>query len=578
MATDRKKPSPSQKTDPDMKDKNSRMRKLVEENWDSDFTDSYLSTVETLTKVASTIQPTRLAKSSFELLTNLTRIATGNVEDRVRTDRDPRFADPTWQENPFFKTLSQSYAAWSDAVMQLVDEEQETETDWRDKEHTRLLLQMLVTSLSPSNFLLSNPKALDRARETRGKSLARGMQHLLADLAEGRKLPRHVDPGHFEVGVNLATTPGAVIFRNEVLELIQYRPTTDEVLTQPTLIVPPQINKYYLMDMAPGRSFVEYAVSRGVPVFAVSWRNPGRAQSHWDFDDYIQALYEAIDAVCDIGKSEDLNLVGICAGGITTTVLLNTMAARGDSRIKSVAYAVTLLDFDVPCPLGALHSESIQKMTDKHTRSRGVLPGNELGDVFCWLRANDLVWRYWTNNYLMGDAPKPFDILYWNQDSTNLPQALHQQFMRVFGDNVLCKPGELTIMDTPVDLSTIEVDTFVTGAEADHLTPWRGCYRTTQLLRGESTFVLTNAGHIAGLINPPTNPKARFLIGPAGESDPDTWKANAETRQGTWWQAWAEWIMERAGDWRPRPRRMGNRRYPILCPAPGTYVKEKPVL
>jgi polyhydroxyalkanoate synthase len=543
-----------------------------QDSGDGFFRGGHLSrTLKTFATVAGNISARDIAKSTGALTSELSGIMAGK-SDRQPARQDVRFKDPAWQTNPLYRRLSQGYLAWSDTIRGLVDKEERSD-DWRNREHVRFLTEILLSSASPSNYLLTNPAVVDKAVKSGGASLLKGARHFIGDLAEGRTLPRHALPEQFEVGRDLAATPGAVVFRNEVLELIQYQPVTSEVLAEPTLILPPQISRYYFMDMAPGRSFVEYALGRGVPVFIVSWRNPGPAQRDWDFDTYISACFEALDAICSIFRSKTLNLVGVCAGGITATLLLNIMAARGDKRVRHAAYVVTLLDFDVPCPLGAFHEKSIMNLTHKRSESKGILPGRSLGNTFNWMRPNDLVWRYWVNNYLLGNEPPPFDILYWNDDSTNLPYALHKQFLSLYEHNLLCKPGEFQVMGYPVDLSTIELETFVVGADADHLTPWRGCYRTCQLIPGKSTFVLSNAGHIAGLINPPNNPKARYLIGPVENEEAGEWAQSARQEQGTWWQPWGDWVIQTVGKTRRAPKKLGNTRYPVLDPAPGSYVR-----
>lgn len=525
-----------------------------------------------LLKLALCVKPVESLKASAELLVELVEIAAGQSQ-REPPPYDQRFAHPAWQQHGF-KKLYQSYLAWSDAVTRVVDVD--SYQNWRERERVKMLLEILTSSAAPTNFFASNPAAIDQAINSGGKTLLKGTENMLRDLREGRKIPRHLNPEQFDVGRNLAATPGTVVFRNQVLELIQYRPATATVLVEPTLLITPQINKYYFMDLAPGRSFAEYAVSRGIPTFMVSWKNPGIAEGDWNLDTYVAACLEALDAVCDITGSPTANIVGICAGGMTATAVLNTLAARGDKRVSAIAYAVTVLDFDVPSPLGAFNSSSILNMSSKSSHKKGMLAGRDLGTVFSWMRPNDLVWRYWVNNYLLGNDPPPFDILYWNDDSTNLPNALHQQFLQIFEHNALCQAGGLVVLGHPVDLSTIEIDTFVIGAEKDHLTPWTGCYRTTQLLRGNSTYVLSNAGHIAGLVNPPTNPKARYLIGPADQPDPQQWKLNAREEQGTWWQAWADWLHGRLPTERRAPKKLGSKRYPVLDQAPGTYVKLVP--
>jgi polyhydroxyalkanoate synthase len=466
----------------------------------------------------------------------------------------------------------QSYLAWAQTLTTALAD---ADVDWRDTERARFLLEILISGVSPTNFLAGNPAALKHAFETGGLSLAKGAKSLVSDVARNGGMPRTVDASGFTVGENLAATPGAVIYRDEVCEVLQYSPSTPETRTRPVLIVPPQINKYYFMDLAPGRSFVEYQVSQGLPIFVISWRSAGRDQADWDFDVYAAAVERVIDVVRDISGSDDVNLLALCAGGILTSAVLNHLAAGSDSRVRSASFGVTLLDFSVQAPIGMFRTAPVLALARRKSRRAGVLDGSSLGAVFSWLRPNDLVWNYWVNNYLMGKDPPRFDILAWNADSTDLPAALHRQFLQIFERNVLAHPGELTVLDTPVDLRTITVDTYVTGATTDHLTPWRACYETTQLFSGKSTFVLSNAGHIASLINPPGNPKAHYFAGPEPVRDPDDWLARAERQPGTWWDHWSAWIKDedRSGAERRAPTKLGSRRHPPLEPAPGAYVR-----
>jgi polyhydroxyalkanoate synthase len=329
------------------------------------------------------------------------------------------------------------------------------------------------------------------------------------------------------------------------------------------------------MDLAPGRSFIEYAVSRGIQFFTISWRNPTSEQSGWDLDHYVSACLRAVDVASDISRSEKLATLGLCAGGITAAAMLSTMAALGDKRVTAATFGVTLLDFDVPAPIGVLQSKRLMRAARSESSKNGVLEGEALAKVFTWLRPNDLVWNYWVNNYLMGNDPPSFDILAWNSDSTRLTGALHAQFLEVFEENVLCRPGALTVLDHPVDLGKITCETYVTGATTDHITPWQGCYQTTQLLGGRSTFVLSNAGHIASLVNPPGNPKARMFAGPSPGPDPEEWLAEATEHAGTWWEHWADWMIERGGEERPAPTSLGSRRHIALAPAPGQYIRSR---
>jgi len=337
------------------------------------------------------------------------------------------------------------------------------------------------------------------------------VRQLVSDIRHNGGLPSQVDAGAFRVGDNLALSPGAVVYRDEVCEILQYTPTTPRVRSRPIVMVPPQINKFYFMDLAPKRSFIEYAVSRGLPFFAISWRNPVADQGGWNLDTYAERVVTAFDVAAEITGSDSVNLLGMCAGGITASTVLSHLALRAPDRVNSASFGVTLLDFDVPAMVGMMNSRPLLAVAKKRSARSGVLDGQSLAAVFTWMRPNDLVWNYWVNNYLMGRRPPAFDILAWNADKTNLPSALHAQFLEIFAGNSLVHAGEISVLGTPVDLARITCDTYVTGGLTDHLTPWTGCYRATQLFSGPSTFVLGHSGHIQTMVNPPGNPKAHYF-------------------------------------------------------------------
>jgi polyhydroxyalkanoate synthase len=510
----------------------------------------------------------RVTRESAGLGLELARVAIGRSSvEPARSDW--RFKDPAWRENPIYRRVGQSYLAASGTLERLISSEG---LDWKTAERAKLATAILTSALAPTNTLAGNPAALKRAFETGGASLARGSRSFVRDLRHNGGMPQQADTRPFTLGENLAATPGAVVHRDDVCEVIHYRPATAEVHTRPVLLVPPQIGRFYFMDLAPKRSFVEYAVSRGLQFFVVSWRNPTAEHADWDLDTYAAAVVRAIDAVTEITGSDDLNTIGLCAGGILTSTVLSAMAAQGDDRIHAASFGVTLLDFSVPTTVGMFLSPRLLRDARRRSAKSGVLEGEALGRVFSWLRPNDLVWNYWVNNYLMGNDPPAFDILAWNSHTTRLPGALHTQLLDIFEHNVLCTPGALTVLDQPVDLGSITCDTYVTGALSDHLTPWKGCYRTTQLIGGDSTFVLSNAGHIASLVNPPGNPKAKMFVGERLEPDPDAWLAAATERAGTWWEHWADWMSERAGPLKPAPTKLGSRKHKAGEPAPGSYV------
>jgi polyhydroxyalkanoate synthase len=376
--------------------------------------------------VPNTNQFRAIARESLRLYQDWLQIMWG-ASERVIPPKDPRFADPAWHENPVYRRLAQGYLGFCEAVDSVVDEN----PDWRKRERARFLTGILTSSLAPMNTLLGNPAALKRAYETGGTSLLHGMQNMLSDMAQKKTTPTQVNPSAFKVGVNLAVTPGSVVFRNEMVELLQYRPTTATVREYPTLMIVPPIGKYYFMDLAPGRSFVEFAVSRGIQFFTTSWRNPEPKHAKWELNDYVKTCLEAVEAICAITNSPKVNILGLCAGGIIATLMLNYMVAMRDTRINVAAFGVTLLDFESEAPIAAFHSKPLLKLARHQAASKGILPASSLSSVFAWMRPNDLVWNYWCNNYLMGKDPPSFDILAWSVDGTNLPAALHGQFLDI---------------------------------------------------------------------------------------------------------------------------------------------------
>ena len=511
-----------------------------------------------------------LAEGSLKLYGELAKTMMG-LSERDVPAKDPRFADPAWREHPLYRRLGQGYLAFCEAADRLAD----NNPNWRGRARNRFLTGVLTSTLAPTNTLLGNPAALKRAFETGGASLTAGMRNMLADLVHNKGMPRQAPIDVFKVGENIAATPGAVVFCNEMVELIQYQPTTAQVCDRPTLLIVPPVGKYYFMDLAPKRSFVEYAVSCGIPMFVTSWRNPGPEHAAWGIDDYVQTCLDLVDAVCRISGSKQLNTLGMCAGGIITTLMLAVMAERRDKRVFAAGFGVMLLDFAAEAPIGAFNAKPVLSMARRRSASKGILPASNLANVFAWMRPNDLVWNYWSNNYLMGKEPPAFDILAWSVDGTNLPGKLHGQFLDLFEDNLLTKPGALTVLGVPINLKRVRQEVFATGALTDHLTPWKACYRTTQLLGGKSQFVLSNSGHIASLVNPPGNPKASYWIGPKPMADAEAWREKCTQKTGTWWEVWSEWTLARSGRKRAAPTVLGNAEFPPLGAAPGRYVLKR---
>ncbi|MDT7626918.1 MAG: poly[(R)-3-hydroxyalkanoate] polymerase subunit PhaC [Pseudonocardiales bacterium] len=505
------------------------------------------------------------------LATELGRVLIG-TSTLAPAERDRRFTDPAWSRNPLFRRLVQAYLAAAGSLDALVDDLDAHVEDHRLAERARFAANILAAAAAPTNMLVTNPAGLKRAFDTGGASLLRGLRNLVDDLRHNGGMPATVEPGVFQVGRDLALTPGAVVAREPLAELIQYTPTTDTVHERPILIVPPPIGRYYFLDLRPGRSFVEFAVANQLNTFLLSWRNPGPAQGSWDLEDYASTVLTAIDHVRAITGSPEVNLVGFCAGGIISSTVLSHLAATGDPRVHSASFAVTLLDFGQRAPLTAYNDRTLLDLVGRRSKRAGVITSRQLGAAFTWMRPDDLVFSYVVNNYVLGERPPTFDILAWNADGTNLPAALHNTFLDIFQNNNLVEPGGMSALGTPVDLSRITVPTFVTGAVSDHLTPWKSCYRTTQLVGGDTTFVLSYSGHIASLINPPGNPKAHYWHGGPSGADPDAWLEQATRTQGSWWEPWARWAKERSGSLIPAPDAPGDAEHPALDPAPGRYV------
>ncbi len=486
-----------------------------------------------------------------------------------QTGADRRFKDPAWQDNPAFWALRQRYLALTtmlDDVVRTADVDDET------RSRAELVVRLLSDAVAPTNFLLTNPDALKRAFETAGSSVVRGMRNFLDDLAHNRGRPRQVDTAPFELGENIAATPGRVVFRNDLMELIQYEPQTDQVHAIPILCSPPWINKYYVMDLAPGRSFIEWAVQHGHTVFMISYRNPDASMAGTTLDDYlIHGPCSALDVVKEITGAEKVNIVGLCLGGALTAILAGYLSKVGNDSINSITLQNTLLDYSEPGPLGCMVNPEIVKRIERKMNRRGYLDGKEMAGTFDMLRANDLIFNYVVSNWLKGQDPPAFDILAWNSDSTRMPAAMHSFYLRHFYLRNELARGELEICGQQINLKEVNADTFIVAAESDHIAPWKGSHKSTQLLGGTVRFVLSNSGHIAGIVNPPGG-KAKHWTGPDTEPDPERWLAKAEEVGETWWESWATWIGEHGGDMQDPPS-MGSDRHPAGERAPGTYVR-----
>lgn len=517
------------------------------------------------------VRPVETARRSLTATRDLAKVALGRSPVQVPA-RDRRFADPAWQSNPVLRRLVEGYLVWSDALERLVDD---ADLDWRDEQRLRFVAQMLVDALAPSNAPLLNPAAVKAAVDTGGRNYLVGLGQFLQDMRSAPRIPAMVDARSFKVGGNLAVSPGAVVLRTPVFELLQYAPRTPTVRQVPLLLVPPMINKFYVADLAPGRSMVEHYVDAGQQVFAISWRNPTAEHRSWDLDTYARAVLEALSAVEEVTGADRSHVLGLCAGGITATVALAHLAATGAlNRVAGLTLGVTLLDQARAGTVSAMVDEGTASIAVAQSQRKGYLDGKALAGVFAWLRPNDLIWNYWVNNYLLGKRPPAFDVLVWNADTTRMPAALHRDFVRMSLDNALVHPGAATVLGTPVDLSKVDVDSYVVAGQTDHICPWERCYRSVQLLGGQSRFVLSTAGHIAALVNPPSNLKSSYRVNDACPEEPEAWAAGAARHPGSWWTDHVAWLAERSGDEVPAPTSLGSDRHAPAGAAPGAYVLE----
>jgi polyhydroxyalkanoate synthase len=491
---------------------------------------------------------------------------------------DRRFASAEWRDNPYYAYLKQSYLL---ASRFLTDLAENAELDARAKDRMRFAVKQWCDAMCPVNFAATNPAVLKQALESSGESITRGIANLIADTRRGRI--SQTDESAFEVGGNLALTPGDVVYENDLIQLIQYRATTPRVGARPFVMVPPCINKYYILDLRPDNSFVRYAVEQGHTVFMLSWRNVGPAEGHYDWDDYLEAIFKAFEVAKAITRCDRVNALGFCVGGTLLGAALAVLAAKGEDVVESVTYFATMLDFSAPGQIGVFIDEKGLAAREAAIGKGGILPGAELASTFNMLRANDLIWNYVVNNYLMGGAPAAFDLLYWNADSTNLPGPMYCSYVRnTYLENKLRVPGALRNCGASVDLGKVDRPAFIVATREDHIVPWRAAYRSLQLLGGDKRFVLGASGHIAGIINPPSAHKRSYWASDAGAAfpeDPQAWLGQAREQRGSWWPLWSQWIEEfkgsKDGKTREAPARTGSAQYPPIEPAPGRYVKQK---
>ncbi len=524
--------------------------------------------------------PRLVAQRAAGLASELTRVGLGRSR-LAPGEKDRRFSDEAWVKNPALKRTLESYLAVGEAARGLVDD---AGLDWGDDQRIRFIVDNLVDAAAPSNNPFLNPKVIKRTLDTGGGNLVAGGRRFLKDFGTPPRVPSMVEADAFEVGRDIAVTPGAVVLRTDVFELIQYTPQTPRVRSVPVLIVPPTINKYYVIDLAEQRSLVEYLLQSGQQVYCLSWRNPDVRHADWGLDTYGQAILDAMEACEDISRQDKTAIFGICSGGMIASMVMAHLAEQGEQdRVAAFSLAVTVLDQERAGVTSALLSHKAAAASTQASREKGYLDGRTLAEIFAWLRPNDLIWNYWVNNYLMGHAPKAFDILYWNADSVRMSAAMHRDFMDIAIRNALVEPGAATMLGTEVDLGKVTTDTYVVAGIADHLCKWESCYQTTQLFGGDTKFVLSTSGHIAAMVNPPGNPKASFSTSPSGggqqgtdnPEDTQQWLTRSVKVKGSWWDDWVEWLSARSGEERSKPRKLGNAAHPPLDDAPGTYVHDR---
>jgi polyhydroxyalkanoate synthase len=514
--------------------------------------------------------PDRLARRAAGFTREVATIARGTSEV-APPKGDKRFADPAWEKNWFYRRLAQVYLAAGQTANGVIDDAQ---LDWRGDTVARFIAQNVHDLLSPTNFVLGNPAVLKETLDQGGANLVKGVRRAGRDIG-ARRLPAMVDTSRFQVGENLATTEGAVVLRTDVFELLQYKPTTPEVLEVPLLVVPPTINKYYVLDLAPGRSVVEHLIAQGQQVFMVSWRNPGAAEGHYDFDTYAEAVLEARAAVAQITKQTSVHLAAACSGGIITTGAVNHLAATGvlGDEVASLTLMVCALDNARAGTTSALAGRELAAAAVAESARKGYLESASLANVFAWLRPNDLVWGYVINNYLMGKPPPAFDILYWNQDGVRLSAGLHRDFVHMALDNTMARPGKMTVLGSKVDLRNVELDTYVIAGLNDHIVPWENAYRGARLFGRTPRFVLSTSGHIQALINPP-GPKSRSSYRATEDlpEDEGAFLRDVPTTSGSWWPDHAAWLATRSGERKAAPKKLGSTKYKPAAKAPGSYV------
>jgi polyhydroxyalkanoate synthase len=520
--------------------------------------------------------PQRTMRHARALGEDMVKIVTG-TSDLAPDARDKRFKDPAWQFNPFLRAGAQYYLAVQKGMKNWLGE---LELDAIERDRANFISQIIIDALAPTNTLIGNPTAQKRLIDSGGLSLIKGLRNAYDDMVHNKGMVSQVDKRPFKLGENVASTKGSVVLRTEMMELIQYAPTTDEVYSIPQLTIPPQINKMYINDLTPEKSVVKYQVDHGLQTFVISWKNPTEDQGSWGMADYVASCQQAMEAVAKITGSKTVNVSAGCSGGQTAAVLASKLAAQGSDLLGTLTLMVCVLHpqrGDIEA--GSLMTDNGLALAKKRAAKAGIIKGDDLSRGFAWLRPNDLIWNYVVNNYLLGEDPPAFDVLFWNADATNLSASLMGDFLTLFETLAFTRKGEVEMADHPIDLSKVDADLFVLGGVTDHITPWRATYRSTQLFGSKDvTYVLSQSGHMQAILNPPGNPKAKYYVQKGGGSLPTTaedWLKGTEEAAGSWWPFWMQWLQQRSGAMKKAPAKLGGRGYPPLDPAPGLYVLEQ---
>jgi polyhydroxyalkanoate synthase subunit PhaC len=529
-----------------------------------------LDPLEMLQSAADLMNPVVAARQLPWLTGELAKIPLGRSSIAF-AEGDRRFADVTWQDNPFFRLLGRGYRLFEEWTERMADA---VDGPWDRQARTRYLANITTAMASPTNLFWTNPAALKRAFETGGLSMLRGGRNMVRDVARGG-MPQMVNREPFPVGEKLACTPGAVVYRDEIFELLQYTPATPAIRSRPLLMVPPELNRYYILDLVPGRSVVEYLVANGIQPFMIVWRNPRAELGHgrWGLDDYLAAQAKAAEVVKKITGSDTLNWLGLCAGGMTTALMLGYLAATGDASASSATFIVTMLTNRCPNIIGMMDTEKSRSMLRRAAEAGEVFPGRSVRTSFAWLRPNDLVFNYLVSGWLLGQDPSAFDVLAWNDDATAISAKFALESTELLVDAVE-RPGGVTVLGTPVDLAKVDCDSFHIAGYTDHITPWRAAYTSTQVLGGEKELIVVKSGHIQSFVNPAGKSRYDYWEGPPASDDPEQWLAGAAEHHGSWWPQWLAWLTARSGPEKAPGAALGSKKYPPLGAAPGTYVHE----